>query len=90
MKYQPLCVECGKSSVIARGLCSTCYSRNYRKTPKGKEAQARYLAKQPPKPPKPRKVKPFCECGEMSVVKGYCRRCYYKRYRLKPPKPRKV
>jgi hypothetical protein len=88
-----LCSECGKES-RCKGLCGSCYYKQYRMTPKGKEqmklynetkgkeARERYIVKnRKDKSPKPPKVK--CECGQMSVTKGYCVKCYQKYYQRK-------
>lgn len=89
------CSECGKIGVYLRGLCQACYSKMRRNTPegkekqkiynatKGKEAQKRYLDKQPQKPPKEKKEKKentLCECGKTTVTKGLCMKCYQKYY----------
>lgn len=82
-----------------KGICQACLSKHYRNTPKGKlytklyndgkgrENNKRYLAKKnllkPVKIPNPPKeIKP-CECGEKSIAKGYCYKCYQKYYQRK-------
>jgi hypothetical protein len=88
------CSECNKPNIHCKGMCQACYSKMCRNTEKGKErmrlynltlgkeAQKRYREKnklnKPPKPPKQN-----CECGKMSVVKGYCFTCYQRYYQRK-------
>lgn len=97
---QSTCSECGSDKVRAKSLCGACYSRSYRKTPKGmeklksyndtkgKEARIRFLAKKPPKPPKP--PKKTCGCGVLSVAKGLCFNCYQRDYQRKKNGYKKV
>ena len=52
-------------------------SKKYRDSPKGKEWYRKYRGSKPPKPPKL-----DCKCGEKSIAKGLCRKCYQRsRYR---------
>jgi len=87
------CIKCNKIGVLAKELCTACYSKHQRNTPKGKIAlqlyrqtkgklaTQRYLSKKPPKPPKEIKL---CECGNKAVSKGFCGSCYKKNlYRIK-------
>lgn len=89
---QVKCNDCDKIGVYCKNLCQACYSKMRRKTPqgilqlknynsvKGKEAQRRYLEKQPKKEPK-YKINLVCECGGKAIAKGLCRNCYQnKRY----------
>ena len=89
---QNTCIECGDIGVRCKELCTSCYYKKIRNTPEGKskvklyndtkgiEAKKRYFAK---KPPKPTKEKIICECGKISVVKGFCFNCYHKYYQRK-------
>jgi DNA-binding protein len=86
------CIKCNKIGVLAKELCTACYSKHQRNTPKGKIAlqlyrqtkgklaTQRYLNKKRPKPPKEIKL---CECGNKTVAKGLCRNCYQKEYAKK-------
>lgn len=88
---QENCIECSKKGIWCKKLCQACYSKMRRKTPegilqlknynavKGKEANKRYLDKQPKKEPK-YKLNIVCECGKNSVAKGMCRNCYQNKW----------
>jgi hypothetical protein len=88
LKQEP-CLECSKIGTHSKSLCQACYSKRQRNTPSGKlkmklyndtkgvEARQRYLAKKPKKPPK---ENINCECGKVSILKGFCRNCYQKNY----------
>lgn len=88
------CKCCGKLGVRSKSLCPKCYSKEYRKTTKGKEATKRYNStkgkdacnrlrlKRRELLGKPKVVKqdpkPICKCGALSVAVGLCRKCYNK------------
>lgn len=86
-----ICIECGKAEIKSKNLCKACYSKMRRQTPdgkaslkkynetKGKEAQKRWLSKQPKKEKIP-KQNVLCECGNKSLAKGMCIKCYHKKY----------
>jgi hypothetical protein len=88
LKQEP-CSECSKIGTCCKKLCQACYSKRQRNTPSGKlklklynatkgvEAQKRYLAKKPQRPPK---ENTNCECGKVATLKGFCRNCYQKNY----------
>ncbi len=88
---EKICKDCGKLGTICKDLCKSCYQKKHRGSPegrlkvklyndtKGREAKARYFAKQPPKPPRPPKVIKICECERIAIVKGLCSRCYQRK-----------
>lgn len=85
------CLKCENIGVHGKGLCNSCYHKDLRSTKKGKaylklynqtkgrEAQKRYLEKFPKKV-KLEKVSILCSCGQPSMSKGMCHKCYHKDY----------
>ena len=83
------CSACNKDGIFCKGVCQACYSKQQRNTDegrkrtaiynqvKGKEAQARWRAKQPKKEPRYVGIKQDCACGKPSIAKGFCMNCYY-------------
>jgi hypothetical protein len=79
---------CGKKA-IAKGLCDSCYKKEYRKTNKSKITTKKYYEKlRQNKPPKEIKK---CQCGNNVIAKGLCEICYRKEYyiqkKIDNPKP---
>ena len=102
-KKEP-CSNCGKLEVKCKNLCNSCYAKNHRNTPhgklmlkiyndtKGRENNKKHLEKKfINKTLNPEKKITICECGEKSISKGYCHKCYHKYYQRKKNenKPRK-
>lgn len=83
------CIKCSKEGIKGK-ICNTCYSREYRKTKKGKDGIKKYNTSQAArdankrfrdKNKKPKKVKLIekCGCGCKVLAKGLCTKCYHRK-----------
>jgi len=85
------CSKCRSTGTRCKGLCNSCYHKELRSTDKGKkylkfynqtkgkDARKRYLDKLPKKA-KVEKTPKMCNCGQLSMSKGMCHKCYHKNY----------